>query len=180
MKRTLGLYVAWLVAARLLVYAAVEPHPYSFYTLLRWVCCPVFASSAFAAYEKNRLPWLWIFGALALLYNPIFRVHLDRSTWIGVNWLTVAVLVVATILFWRPSLKSAQPFVRRMARTTMTMQEAERILDIVTAALQNESHLRGRHPVSAMSVLVLSKHPTRREAISRSTSTRRGYFSNRD
>jgi hypothetical protein len=47
------------------------------------------------------LPWAWIFGVLALLYNPIFRVHLDRNTWIGVNWFTVGVIVVAAALFWR-------------------------------------------------------------------------------
>jgi hypothetical protein len=68
-----GLYVAWLVAAGMLVSAAVGRHPYSFYTLLRWICCPVFAYSAFAAHERNRMPWIWIFGTLALLYNPLFR-----------------------------------------------------------------------------------------------------------
>ena len=98
-----GLYVIWLVAAGMLVYAAIEKHPYSYYTLLRWVCCPIFAYSAFAAHEKNRIPWVWIFGVLALLYNPIFRVHLDRSTWTGVNWATVAAIIVAAAVFWRPS-----------------------------------------------------------------------------
>jgi hypothetical protein len=98
-----GLYLAWLVTAALLVYAAIEKHPYSYYTLLRWICCPVFAYSAFAAHENNRLAWTWIFGVLALLYNPVFRVHLDRSTWTGVNWATVAVLIVAAIVFCRPS-----------------------------------------------------------------------------
>jgi Family of unknown function (DUF6804) len=83
MKRIVGLYVAWLIAAGLLVYAAVERHPYSFYTFLRWICCPIFAYSAFTAYEKNCVLWVWIFGLLAGLYNPIFRVHLDRSTWIA-------------------------------------------------------------------------------------------------
>ena len=39
----IGLYIAWLVAAGLLVSAAVQRHPYSFYTLLRWICCPIFA-----------------------------------------------------------------------------------------------------------------------------------------
>jgi hypothetical protein len=99
MKRIVGLYVAWLVAAGLLVYAAVERHPYSFYTLLRWICCPVFAYSAFAAHERNRVVWVWVFGMLAALYNPIFRVHLDRSTWIGVNWFTVGAIVVAIVVF---------------------------------------------------------------------------------
>jgi hypothetical protein len=107
MKRIAGLYVAWLVAAGLLVYAAVERHPYSFYTLLRWICCPVFGYSAFAAYEKNRVLWVWIFGVLAGLYNPIFRAHLDRTTWIGVNWFTVGVIAVAGIVFWLDKKKSA-------------------------------------------------------------------------
>jgi hypothetical protein len=53
-----GLYIAWLVAAGMLVYAAMEKHPYSYYTLLRWICCPVFAYSAFAAHEKSRVLWV--------------------------------------------------------------------------------------------------------------------------
>ena len=60
----------------------------------------MFAYSAFAAYEKNRVLWVWIFGVLAGLYNPIFRVHLNRTTWIGVNWFTVVVIAVAGVVFW--------------------------------------------------------------------------------
>jgi Family of unknown function (DUF6804) len=86
MKRIAGLYIAWLVAAGMLVYAVIENHPYSYYTLLGWICCAIFAYSAVSAFEMNRVAWTWIFGVLAGLYNPIFRVHLDRSTWIGVNW----------------------------------------------------------------------------------------------
>jgi len=37
---------------------------------------------------------------LAALYNPIFRVHLDRTTWIGVNWFTAGVIAVAAVVFW--------------------------------------------------------------------------------
>jgi hypothetical protein len=96
-----GLYIAWLVAAGMLVSAAVARHPYSFYTLLRWICCSIFAYSAFSAHEKNRVLWVWVFGALAALYNPIFRVHLDRSTWIGVSWFTVGAIIVAATVFWR-------------------------------------------------------------------------------
>src|SRR5262249_13027979 len=100
MKRVIGLHVAWLIAAGLLVFAAAERHPYSFYILLRWICCPVFAYSAVAAHEENRVAWVWVFGVLAAVYNPIFRVHLDRSTWIGINWFTVAVIVAASVVFW--------------------------------------------------------------------------------
>ena len=114
-KRIVGLYVAWLIAAAMLVSAAVERHPYSFYTLLRWICCPIFAYSALAAYEKNRVLWVWVFGVLAALYNPIFRVHLDRSTWIGVNWFTVGTIVVAMVVF----------FVREIKVSKQTTQKDE-------------------------------------------------------
>jgi hypothetical protein len=99
MKRTTGLFIAWLVVAGLLVSAAVQRHPYSFYTLLRWICCPVFAHSAFAAYEKRRVLWVWVFVVLAGLYNPIFRVHLDRNTWTSVNWVTVGAIIIAAAVF---------------------------------------------------------------------------------
>jgi len=100
-RNHLALYTAWLVTATLLVWAAVDTHFYSFYMLLRWICCPVLAYSAFIAYETNRVLWSWIFGVLALVYNPIFRTHLDRSTWIGVNWFTVGAITVAAVVFWR-------------------------------------------------------------------------------
>ena len=67
MKRIVGLYIVWLIAAVVLFSAATERHPYSFYTLLRWICCPVFAYSAFAAYEKARVMWVWVFVVLATL-----------------------------------------------------------------------------------------------------------------
>jgi hypothetical protein len=106
MKRLAGLYCAWLVAAALLIYAAVgRNNPYDFYTLLLWICCSVFACSAFAAHQRDRVVWVWIFGVLAALYNPIFRVHLHRSTWIRVNWFTVAVIIVAIMAFLVRELK---------------------------------------------------------------------------
>lgn len=99
-SKRFGLYVAWLVAASMLVYAAIEKHPYSFYSLLRWICCPVFAYSAFSARERNRISWSWIFGVLAALYNPFFPAHLDRSTWVYVNWSSVSAIVTAAVIFW--------------------------------------------------------------------------------
>ena len=108
MKRIAGLLIAWLIVAGLLVSAAVERHPYSFYTLLRWICCPLFAYSSVAAYRKNRVLLAWVFGVLGALYNPIFRVHLDRSTWVIVNWLTVGAILIAIGFFWASERKIVQ------------------------------------------------------------------------
>jgi hypothetical protein len=86
MKRTLGLSVAWPVATVMLVLAVTGRHPYGFDTLLRWICCAAFAYSVFIASENKRVPLVWIFGVLAVLFNPILPVHLQRDTWQIIDW----------------------------------------------------------------------------------------------
>jgi hypothetical protein len=125
MKRTLGLYVAWLVAAVMLVLAVTGRHPYSFYTLLRWISCAVFAFSAFTASQENRVPWAWIFGVLAVLFNPIVPVHLQRDTWQMIDWAAIGVIVVAGIVFWRPRHQS-ECFT--MLVNELTVYELKRII----------------------------------------------------
>lgn len=109
MKRLAGLIIVWLIVAGLLVSAAVEEHSYRFYRHSRWICCLVFAYSAFAAHKNKRVLWVWVFGVLAALYNPISSFELlDRSTWIILNWLTVGVILIAIGFFWASETKITQ------------------------------------------------------------------------
>ena len=116
MKRTLSLYVAWLVATVILVFAVTGRHPYGFYTLLRWICCAAFAYSAFTAHEKNRVAWVWVFGVLAMLFNPIVPLHFQRDPWQMIDWVTICVIVVAGIVFW-PSEMFNQQFHFKISST---------------------------------------------------------------
>jgi hypothetical protein len=97
------LCIAWLIAALMLVFAAAEKQPDSFYTLLRWVCCAVFAYSAITSLQMKRMLWLVIFGALAVLFNPIFPLPLDRSQWIVADWFSIGAMVIATFVFRKVS-----------------------------------------------------------------------------
>jgi hypothetical protein len=96
-------YIAWLIAAVVLVFAAAEKQPDSFYTLLRWVCCAVFTYSAVISFQMKRVLWLAIFAALALLFNPIFPAPLDRSIWIVADWFSIGAMITATSVFWKAS-----------------------------------------------------------------------------
>src|SRR6266566_2622043 len=99
-KSTLSpLYIAWLIAAVMLVFAAVEKQPDSFYTLLRWVCCAVFAFSGVTSFQMKRMLWLCIFGVLAVLFNPIFPLGLDRTQWIVADWSSIGAMVIADFIF---------------------------------------------------------------------------------
>ena len=97
------LYIAWLIAVVLLVFAAAEKQSDSFYTLLRWVCCAVFAYSAVASFQMKRMLWLWIFAALAALFNPIFPLGLDRTQWVIADWFSIGAMVIAAFVFWKAS-----------------------------------------------------------------------------
>ena len=97
------LYIAWLIAAVMLVLAAAEKQPDNFYTLLRWICCAVFAYSAVTSLQMKRMLWLWIFAALAALFNPIFPAHLDRSLWIVADWCSIGAMVIAAFVFRKVS-----------------------------------------------------------------------------
>src|SRR5437016_11409624 len=97
------LYIVWLIAAVMLVFAAVEEQPDSFYTLLRWICCAVFAYSAVTLFQMKRVLWLWIFAVLAVLFNPIFPLGLDRTQWIVADWFSIGAVVIAALAFWKAS-----------------------------------------------------------------------------
>src|SRR5213079_2269554 len=95
------LYIAWLIAAVMLVFAAAERQSDNFYTLLRWICCAVFAYSAVTSFQMKRMLWLWIFAVLAVLFNPIFLSLRDRSLWIAADWFSIGAMVIAAFVFRR-------------------------------------------------------------------------------
>jgi hypothetical protein len=83
-------------------YVASRPlQQVDFYVLLRWICCAVFTYSAFVAFQMKRIASTWIFGALAVLFNPIARIFLQRNNWKVVDCVAIGVIVVAAIIFWQ-------------------------------------------------------------------------------
>src|SRR5260370_20153709 len=97
------LYIASIIAAVTLGFAAAEIQPDSFDAWLRWVWCAVFAYSAVTSFQMKRMLWLWIFGALAVLFNPIFPALQDRSLWIVADWFSIGAVVIAAFVFWKRS-----------------------------------------------------------------------------
>lgn len=96
--------VVQMIAATLLIVALAD-HPYDYYTILRFVVCPVAAYGAMRAHRFSQVKWSWTFGIVAVLFNPIFVVHLQRSTWRCID-AAVAVLFVVAIFVVRSSSKS--------------------------------------------------------------------------
>jgi Family of unknown function (DUF6804) len=105
--KILLLYIAWLIAAVMLVFAAAEKQPVNFYTILRWVCCAVFVYSVVISFQMKSLLWLAIFAVLAIVFNPIFVLPLDRNTWIVADWASIPAMLIAAFVFRKPLIRSA-------------------------------------------------------------------------
>ncbi len=85
---------AWFVPAALLLLALL-PWPYGYYTFLRLA---VFSVSAWFAYEQWKLDgavskWVVALGVLALLYNPLLPIDLNREIWGVLNIASATILL---------------------------------------------------------------------------------------
>ena len=94
-RRNERIWIPQAVAISMLAWALLPDNPYTYYTLLRWVCCSLFAFLAIAASERKKPGWVWTFALLALLYNPVARVSLEREVWVVVNLVTIVIAAIS-------------------------------------------------------------------------------------
>lgn len=90
-----------IIAAGLLLWALGQ-HPYGYYTLLRFVVCGVAGYGAWFAYQLDKKGWTWCLGIMAILFNPIFPVHMDRGTWAIVD-IGVGIILLISLFGLRES-----------------------------------------------------------------------------
>jgi len=87
----------WLsiISGSLLILAIPYGWPYDFYILLRWL---VFISSIFVAwgfYKSKLTGWTFVFGSVAFLFNPIIPIHLAKSSWVLIDFVSAILFFIA-------------------------------------------------------------------------------------
>ena len=80
------------VVAIISLFLAVFPLGYTYYELLRIFICGLSAWIAYLYYEKNT-SWYWVFVGVAILFNPIIPVHMDKGAWIIINIITALIFI---------------------------------------------------------------------------------------
>ena len=85
-----------ILAALLLL--CLAPMPYGYYQLVRFVSMVVFAVMAYQYYVKKQELWAVVFGALALLFQPFFKVALGRTMWNIVDVVVAIILLVMAFI----------------------------------------------------------------------------------
>jgi hypothetical protein len=89
-KIGLGLAVALILC--------LFPMPYGYYTLVRFAAMIIFGCMAYSFYKENKMPLSVIAGSLALLFQPFFKLALDRTTW---NIVDVLVAFALALLWYK-------------------------------------------------------------------------------
>lgn len=89
-------HIKLILAALLLI--CLLPMPYGYFILVRFITMGAFAFFAFAYYEKKHMPLVFIFGSLALLFQPFIRITLGRTIW---NIVDVVVAILLMILWYQ-------------------------------------------------------------------------------
>ena len=84
------------LAAALLLFWALGGHPYSYYQFLRWAVLIAGAYSSYDAYENKKVAWAWIFGIMAVLFNPIIPFYMSKETWQTVDLIGGIIFLVST------------------------------------------------------------------------------------
>jgi len=80
-----------------LLMLCLAPMPYGFYELVRFAAMIIFAIIAFNYWDKESKALSVTFGALALLFQPFFKIALGRTMW---NIVDVIVAIGLVILFF--------------------------------------------------------------------------------
>jgi hypothetical protein len=73
--------------------------PYAYFQVLRLVVCGAACFGAFTF--KQRQGWLWMMVIIAVLFNPLLPVRLDRGVWQVIDLATGIIFLFSVPMFWR-------------------------------------------------------------------------------
>lgn len=69
--------------------------PYGYYQLVRFISFAVFSYLAYDAIKKAKNEIAILYGALALLFQPFFKIALGKGIWNVVDVIVAIVLIVS-------------------------------------------------------------------------------------
>lgn len=87
------------IGAILMLFVAVGSHPYSYYKILQWVVCGIAIYNVYIYKEKGGAVWMWIFGVVAVVFNPLFPFLFTKSIWQNLDIIGAAIFVFSIFDF---------------------------------------------------------------------------------
>ena len=54
------------------------------------------------AYKIEKQLWIWIFGFISLVFNPLIPLHMGRDLWMVIDLLVAVFLIISIFAFKLP------------------------------------------------------------------------------
>jgi len=87
------------ITLSVLLFLCLAKMPYGYYQFVRAAGLIGFIILAYNAYERKRIPEMIIYGGLALLFQPVYKIVLERQIWNIVDVIVGVALLVSIFIF---------------------------------------------------------------------------------
>jgi len=87
--------IASIISVIILFLAIPAIWPYGYYTLLRWVVALTAVFLVWIAYNLKKTFWVFLMGMVAILFNPIIPIHINKETWVIIDFITAVLFLVS-------------------------------------------------------------------------------------
>lgn len=84
-----------IMAGIMLLLAIPAIWPYGYFQILRWVVMGVALYNAYIAYESKKNAWIFTMGVIAVLFNPIIPIFLEKQTWVILDLMASIIMFVS-------------------------------------------------------------------------------------
>jgi len=83
------------ILGAIILLIALADNPYSYYQFLRWAIVIIAGYTAYTAYNTRKTGWAWVFGVMAILFNPIMPFYFSKDTWQLIDFCSAVIFVVS-------------------------------------------------------------------------------------
>jgi hypothetical protein len=88
-----------IVSIAFLLIAMFEGLPYGYFQLIRLIVCGTTIYLAWLAYSISNHKWIWLFGFILLIFNPLIPLHFGRELWRIID-VVIAVFLITSIFYF--------------------------------------------------------------------------------
>lgn len=81
MKQKFAILLLATTAVAVMLLLCLAEMPYGYYELVRYVSAVFFAYMAYESFERGKKRAMFLFVALALLFQPFMKIALGRTLW---------------------------------------------------------------------------------------------------
>ena len=93
------------IVLAILLFLCLADMPYGYYQFVRFAGLVGFAILAYKAHEQGRQTEMIIYGGLALLFQPFFKIALGRQIWNIVDIVVGIGLIISIIMKPKESIR---------------------------------------------------------------------------